>query len=85
VVGSAVDPASGNVGLIIDPDRSGRSGFVRVGGGPVAPDPSSRRTGFVRVGGGSVAPVGRPIGPFCNLYFDLPLPDGWWYECEDWS
>jgi hypothetical protein len=30
VVGSAVDPSSGNVGLIIDPDTSGRSGFVRV-------------------------------------------------------
>jgi hypothetical protein len=44
VVGSAVDPAGGNVGLIIDPDPSGRSGFVRVGarsrvpaGHPVAP------------------------------------------------
>src|SRR5262249_9180480 len=30
VVGSAVDPSSGNVGLIIDPDTSGRSGFVHV-------------------------------------------------------
>jgi hypothetical protein len=34
VVGSAVDPASGNVGLIIHPDPSGHSGFVRVGVGP---------------------------------------------------
>jgi hypothetical protein len=31
VVGSAVDPFNGNVGLIIDPDPSGRSGFVRFG------------------------------------------------------
>jgi hypothetical protein len=31
VVGSDVDPSSGNVGLIIDSDPSGRSGFVRVG------------------------------------------------------
>ena len=30
VVGSAVDSATGNVGLIIDPNPSGRSGFVRV-------------------------------------------------------
>ncbi|MGO9471103.1 MAG: hypothetical protein ACLQIB_05890 [Isosphaeraceae bacterium] len=30
VVSSAVDPASGNVGLITDPDPSGRSGFVRL-------------------------------------------------------
>jgi len=37
VVGSAVDPASGNVGLIIDSDPTGRSGFVRVGGG-ISPD-----------------------------------------------
>jgi hypothetical protein len=37
VVGSAVDPASGNVGLITDPCLSGRSGFVRAGGGPGAP------------------------------------------------
>jgi hypothetical protein len=31
VVGSAVEPSNGNVGLIIDPDPSGRSGFVRLG------------------------------------------------------
>jgi hypothetical protein len=31
VVGSAVDPSTGNIGLIIDPNLSGRSGFVRVG------------------------------------------------------
>jgi hypothetical protein len=37
VVGSAVDPSSGNVGLIIDPDTSGRSGFVRLGGAPNVP------------------------------------------------
>ena len=30
VVNSAVDPTSGNVGLITNPDPSGRSGFVRV-------------------------------------------------------
>ena len=30
IVGSAVDPSNGNVGLIIDPDPSGRSGFVRL-------------------------------------------------------
>jgi hypothetical protein len=30
VVGSAVDPATGNVGLITNADRSGRSGFVRI-------------------------------------------------------
>jgi hypothetical protein len=33
VVGSAVDPASGNVGLITDPHPAGRSGFVRAGAG----------------------------------------------------
>ncbi|MFI5456748.1 MAG: hypothetical protein ACHRXM_14980 [Isosphaerales bacterium] len=37
VVGSAVDPASGNVGLIIDSAPTGRSGFVRVGRG-IFPD-----------------------------------------------
>jgi len=37
VVGSAVDPSTGNVGLIIDPDPSGRSGFVRVSIGPRIP------------------------------------------------
>jgi hypothetical protein len=36
VIGAAVDPSSGNVGLIIDPDPSGRSGFVRPGLGPTA-------------------------------------------------
>jgi hypothetical protein len=40
VVGSAVDPATGNVGLITDPDRSGRSGFVRH-----RPSPEGRRGG----------------------------------------
>ncbi len=33
VVGSTVDSSTGNVGLIVDPDRSGRSGLVRVGSG----------------------------------------------------
>jgi hypothetical protein len=33
VVGSIIDPASGNIGLIIDSDPSGRSGFVRFGRG----------------------------------------------------
>jgi hypothetical protein len=33
VVGSAVDPGTGNVGLIIGQDACGRSGFVRVGRG----------------------------------------------------
>src|SRR5262245_12721005 len=37
VVGSAVEPSNGNVGLIIDPDQSGRSGFVRVGASPGLP------------------------------------------------
>jgi hypothetical protein len=37
VVGSAVDPASGNVGLITDPHPSGRSGFVRAGASTGAP------------------------------------------------
>ncbi len=36
VVATAVDPSSGNVGLIIDRDPSGRSGFVRVGASPGA-------------------------------------------------
>jgi hypothetical protein len=40
VVGSAIDPASGNVGLIIDPDPAGRSGFVRL-----SPGPNRRRSG----------------------------------------
>jgi hypothetical protein len=35
VVGSDVDPASGNVALITDSDPSGRSGFVRTGPGVV--------------------------------------------------
>jgi hypothetical protein len=34
VVGSDVDPSTDNVGLIIDPDPSGRSGFVRIGAAP---------------------------------------------------
>jgi hypothetical protein len=33
VVGPAVDPVSGNVGLIVDPDPNGRPGFGRVGPG----------------------------------------------------
>jgi hypothetical protein len=37
VVGSAVEPSNGNVGLIIDPDPSGRSGFVRVVASPGLP------------------------------------------------
>jgi hypothetical protein len=37
VVGSAVEPSNGNIGLIIDPDPSGRSGFVRVSDGPRIP------------------------------------------------
>jgi hypothetical protein len=37
VVGTAVEPSNGNVGLIIDPDQSGRSGFVRVGACPGLP------------------------------------------------
>jgi hypothetical protein len=37
VVGSAVDPTRGNVGLIIDANPSGRSGFVRVGAGVRVP------------------------------------------------
>jgi len=34
VVGSAIDPSTRNVGLIIDPDPSGRAGFVRVSVSP---------------------------------------------------
>jgi hypothetical protein len=42
VVGSDIVPSSANVGLIINPDPSGRSGFVRVGGAPsVSAGPSS--------------------------------------------
>jgi hypothetical protein len=37
VVASAVDPSSGNIGLIIDADPAGRSGFVRVSVGPGMP------------------------------------------------
>ncbi len=37
VVASAVDPSTGNVGLIMDADPSGRSGFVRVSVGPSIP------------------------------------------------
>ena len=37
VVATAVDPSSGNIGLIIHPDPSGRSGFVRVGAALRAP------------------------------------------------
>jgi hypothetical protein len=33
VVGSAVDSATGNVGLVVDPNPNGRSGFVRLGPG----------------------------------------------------
>jgi hypothetical protein len=46
VVGSAVDPSTGNVGLIIDPDPSGRSGFVRLSPGPNKP--GGRRNGPFR-------------------------------------
>jgi hypothetical protein len=41
VVYSAVEPSNGNVGLIIDPERSGRSGFVRVGTSPALPSGSA--------------------------------------------
>jgi hypothetical protein len=34
VVNSEVDPTTGNVGLVTDPDPSGRSGFVRVSPAP---------------------------------------------------
>lgn len=37
VVGSTTDASTRNVGLIIDPDPSGRSGFVRVSFSPVTP------------------------------------------------
>jgi hypothetical protein len=37
VVGSAVESSNGNVSLIINPDPSGRSGFVRVGASPGLP------------------------------------------------
>lgn len=37
VVATEVDPSSGDVGLIIDRDPAGRSGFVRVGAAPSAP------------------------------------------------
>jgi hypothetical protein len=37
VSGSIIDPATGNIGLIIDADPSGRSGFVRFGRGFKAP------------------------------------------------
>ncbi len=37
VVASAVDPSTGNVGLVIDADPSGRSGFVRASVGPGMP------------------------------------------------
>jgi hypothetical protein len=37
VVRSAVDPSTGNVGLIVHRDPSGRSGFVRVSVGPGIP------------------------------------------------
>ena len=40
VVGTAIDPASGNVGLIIDADPAGRSGFVRL-----SPSPERHRNG----------------------------------------
>jgi hypothetical protein len=37
VVGSDVEPSNGNVGLIIVPDPTGRSGFVRAGASPRLP------------------------------------------------
>jgi hypothetical protein len=37
VVATEVEPSNGNVGLIIDPDPSGRSGFVRGGASPGLP------------------------------------------------
>jgi hypothetical protein len=37
VVASAVDPSTGNVGLVTNADPSGRSGFVRIGAGPSRP------------------------------------------------
>jgi hypothetical protein len=36
ITGSIVDAGSGNVGLLIDPNPSGYTGFVRVGPGPPA-------------------------------------------------
>ena len=44
VVGSTVEPSNGNVGLIIVPDPSGRSGFVRVGALPGVPVGRSGRS-----------------------------------------
>ena len=43
VVKSVVDPTTGNVGLITDPDPSGRSGFVRVS--PIRSTPPGRVSG----------------------------------------
>jgi hypothetical protein len=37
VFGSEVDPVTGNVGLIVNPDPSGRSGFLRINPSPSTP------------------------------------------------
>jgi hypothetical protein len=42
VVGSAVEPSNGNVGLIVEQAPEGRSGFVRLCGGPIRPHESPR-------------------------------------------
>jgi hypothetical protein len=34
--GTEIDPVSGNVGLLIEPDRSHPAGFIRLGPGPAA-------------------------------------------------
>lgn len=57
VVNSAVDPTTGNVGLITDPNPSGRSGFVRVNpAGGVSPvglgGPFHNLGGDLPMGGG---------------------------------
>ncbi len=57
VVNSAVDPTSGNIGLITDPDPGGRSGFVRVTPGTSAlpsraSGPFYNLNGDLELGGG---------------------------------
>jgi hypothetical protein len=37
MVGSVIDPSTGNIGLIVGADPSGRSGFVKFGRGSSVP------------------------------------------------
>ena len=74
MVDAAVDPVSGNVGLMIDPKPSGPTGFVRVQAAiPADPRPHHRVGPESGIGRGMVVSRGglsvqqKPIGMDCDM------------------